>query len=227
MSDARTRMLSTIREQLVKAVLPASAPQPPVIESPAAQPDRSAALAQFTAAFTALTGRVHRVATPEAAAAAIVSIANDAGAAEFISWNQDTLSCPGLLQALAGAGLRRVTYDVPADPRARDLLMQRLGPVVLGITGADAALADSGAIVVVAGPGRGRLPSLLPPVHVAIVPVDRLHTNIGTLVASRPGLLDEASNVVAITGPSRTADIEMTLSHGVHGPKAIHAVLIG
>jgi L-lactate dehydrogenase complex protein LldG len=105
--------------------------------------------------------------------------------------------------------------------------MERLGAITLGITGADAALADAGAIVVVAGPGRGRLVSVLPPVHVAIVSRQQLVANLGTLLQRRPGLLDEASNIVIIAGPSRTADIEMTLSHGVHGPKHVHVVLVG
>jgi L-lactate dehydrogenase complex protein LldG len=105
--------------------------------------------------------------------------------------------------------------------------METLGAVVLGFTGADAALADSGAIVLVGGPGRSRLASLLPPIHVALLPVDRVLPDLATLFAGRPGLLDESSQVVCIAGPSRTADIEMTLSHGVHGPTHVHVVLIG
>jgi L-lactate dehydrogenase complex protein LldG len=68
---------------------------------------------------------------------------------------------------------------------------------------------------------------VLPPVHVAIVSRQQLVANLGTLLQARPGLLDEASNIVIIAGPSRTADIEMTLSHGVHGPKHVHVVLVG
>jgi L-lactate dehydrogenase complex protein LldG len=98
--------------------------------------------------------------------------------------------------------------------------------VGIGLTGAHAALADSGAIVLVSGPGRGRLASLLPPAHVAIVSERRMWPSLPALVRAEPGLLDAGSNVVVVAGPSRTADIEMTLTHGVHGPKHVHVILM-
>ena len=69
--------------------------------------------------------------------------------------------------------------------------------------------------------------SLLPPVHVALVPVERLHATLGALFAAEPDLLRAAANVVFVTGPSRTADIEMTLTRGVHGPRIVHVVFVG
>ena len=69
--------------------------------------------------------------------------------------------------------------------------------------------------------------SLLPPVHVALVPVDRLHATLGALLAAEPDLLRTSANVVFVTGPSRTADIEMTLTRGVHGPRIVHVVFVG
>jgi L-lactate dehydrogenase complex protein LldG len=78
--------------------------------------------------------------------------------------------------------------------------------------------------VLVSGPGRGRLASILPPLHVAIVSERRLRPSLAALLREEPRLLDEGSNVVVVAGPSRTADIEMTLTHGVHGPKHLHVI---
>ena len=68
--------------------------------------------------------------------------------------------------------------------------------------------------------------SLLVPVHVAVLRVDRLVDSISGLLATRGDLVAAGSNLVAITGPSRTADIEHTLSRGVHGPGEVHVILL-
>jgi L-lactate dehydrogenase complex protein LldG len=226
MSSARERILGSIQRSLVRAVLPDASSSAPAIAQRAAI-EGAALVQQFTAALEALKGRVHAATDAAAAAEVVAGIAAEYGATTYIAWDEASVGCPGLTQVLAAKGITRVPYDVPADPGARRLAMERLGAITLGITGADAALADAGAIVLAAGPGRGRLVSVLPPVHVAIVGRDQLVANLGTLLQRRPGLLDEASNVVIIAGPSRTADIEMTLSHGVHGPKHVHVVLVG
>ncbi len=46
------------------------------------------------------------------------------------------------------------------------------------------------------------------------------------LIASRPELVTQGANFVAITGPSRTADIEHVLARGVHGPRDVHAIFV-
>jgi L-lactate dehydrogenase complex protein LldG len=229
MSDAQGRILAAVRSSLVRAVLPDASGHPvgPATGLPGTPPDRNAVVSAFIAAVVSLTGQVHRADSSANAADIVAAIAHAAHATSLISWDEHALGCPGILALLASHGLRRLTYDVPSGPAARLRLMEDLGVVGVGVTGADAALADSGAIVLVGGPGRSRLVSLLPPVHVAILPVDRILPDLATLFAERPGLLDEASTVVCVAGPSRTADIEMTLSHGVHGPAHVHVVLIG
>ena len=229
MSDARGRILAAVRHSLVRAVLPDATRHRvgPTMSPSGTPPDRDTLVTAFISAVVSLTGRVHRAASSAHAADIVADIASASHATSLISWDEHAIGCPGLIARLASRGLRRLTYDVPSDPAARLRVMEDLGAVVVGVTGADAALADSGAIVLVGGPGRCRLASLLPPVHVAILPVDRVLPDLASLFAERPGLLDEASQVVCIAGPSRTADIEMTLSHGVHGPTHVHVVLIG
>lgn len=67
--------------------------------------------------------------------------------------------------------------------------------------------------------------SLLPPIHIALVPTSKLTADIFTWAATRQG--DLPANTVFISGPSKTADIEMTLVKGVHGPKRFIVILYG
>jgi L-lactate dehydrogenase complex protein LldG len=82
-------------------------------------------------------------------------------------------------------------------------------------------------LVTIASPAEARLVSLLPPAHIAVVPVDRLLTGLDELFTLVPMPADRSSSMVLITGPSRTADIEQILVRGVHGPGQITVVLVG
>jgi L-lactate utilization protein LutC len=93
----------------------------------------------------------------------------------------------------------------------------------VGLSSADAVLAETGSLVVTSGPGKSRLATLLPPVHIALVPISRLTTDIFTFIAARQGQLP--ANMVFISGPSKTGDIEQTMSIGVHGPKRFIVIL--
>jgi L-lactate dehydrogenase complex protein LldG len=108
----------------------------------------------------------------------------------------------------------------------RAALRQACATAAAGITSAHYALADTGTLVMLSSPEEARLISLLPPVHVAVVPRSRILTGLDELfsVAPRPGEL--SSSMVLITGPSRTADIEQILVRGVHGPGEIHVIVV-
>ena len=93
----------------------------------------------------------------------------------------------------------------------------------VGLSAAEAALAETGSIIVSSGPGKSRLATLLPPLHVVLVPVSCLAPDIFTWTAGRSGKMP--ANVTAISGPSKTADIEFTLVLGVHGPRRLIVVL--
>jgi L-lactate dehydrogenase complex protein LldG len=98
--------------------------------------------------------------------------------------------------------------------------------VDVGITSADYALADTGTLVMLAGPHEARLVSLLPPAHIAVVPRDRILTGLDELFSVLPRPAEQTSSMVLITGPSRTADIEQILVRGVHGPGQITVVIV-
>ena len=96
----------------------------------------------------------------------------------------------------------------------------------VGITTAEYAMADTGALVVLATAQESRLISLLPLVHITVLRADRILTGLDELftVMPDPGAL--SSSMILIGGPSRTADIEQILTLGVHGPREIHLVLL-
>jgi L-lactate dehydrogenase complex protein LldG len=90
---------------------------------------------------------------------------------------------------------------------------------------------SSGTMLVVSGAGRGRVASFLPSMPMALLPVERIKRMLPDAFALLQsdfgaGLFRDRSNVTLITGPSPTADIELSLTLGVHGPRAIHAIVI-
>jgi L-lactate dehydrogenase complex protein LldG len=103
---------------------------------------------------------------------------------------------------------------------------QDLASANIGITQADYALANTGTLVVFSESGEGRALSLLPPVHVAVLERSRILASLDELLEREPDFPARSSAMVLITGPSRTADIERTLTVGVHGPGELHVVLL-
>ena len=93
----------------------------------------------------------------------------------------------------------------------------------LGVTGAKYAIAASGTLVMAASAIHPRGDSLLPPLHIAIIHANQLLPDLAALAALN---LEMPSGLAFITGPSKTADIEQTLSIGVHGPAEIHLILL-
>ncbi|MCC7230690.1 MAG: iron-sulfur cluster-binding protein [Fimbriimonadaceae bacterium] len=110
--------------------------------------------------------------------------------------------------------------DVPAIPEFEHL--NRTGDVWqadVGITMAEFAVAETGSLVLSAGPGRARLASLAPPIHVVLV------RDIVPTFEDAFARIDGRTSVI-VSGTSRTADIEGVLVRGVHGPKSVIVVRI-
>lgn len=105
-------------------------------------------------------------------------------------------------------------------------LRERCATYPVGITSATFGLAETGTLVMFSSTEEARLVSLLPPLHVAILPRERLLTGLDELFTLVPEPAEKTSGMVFITGPSRTADIEQFLVRGVHGPGEIHVVIV-
>lgn len=224
-ADERRAMRELLRASIDRGLLPGASPHAPGAFRRNADPP-SNMVARFTAELTALGGAVH---TPERAdaaaiAAIVATVASGESKKRALMWDDRWLPIPGVADALQSVGFeveRQHEADLQSNVRRTEL-----ATACVGITGADAACAETGSIVLVSGPGRGRLASLLPPLHVAIVRRSAMLRSLPDLLAARPELAVSGSNLVCITGPSRTADIEHTLSRGVHGPREVHVILV-
>src|SRR5205814_94660 len=97
----------------------------------------------------------------------------------------------------------------------------------VGITLADAAVANTGTVLHIAGPAKARSVSLLPTLHVALVKESQIVDRIGQAMQtfSTWSRSEIPSSLHFITGPSRSADIENDLTIGVHGPAAVAVVI--
>jgi L-lactate dehydrogenase complex protein LldG len=95
----------------------------------------------------------------------------------------------------------------------------------LGVTGATAAIATTGTVVLRSDTTGSRSASLLPPVHLCVLAASRV-VGTSTDVLAGLGAAPMPSNVVLITGPSRSGDIEQIITVGVHGPPVVEVVLL-
>ena len=93
-----------------------------------------------------------------------------------------------------------------------------------GITRAVCGLADTGSILVADGAGNPLQASLLPGIHIAVLQASKILPSLDNAM-SLP-ILRESKATVVITGPSRTADIEMSLTIGMHGPGELQVFLV-
>jgi L-lactate dehydrogenase complex protein LldG len=225
MIEGRSNILAAIDRQLRLGPLPPGGR----LEHPGAPPrgvTPGDLVGRFEAEASALAVAVHRVQGDTAAIATVLELLRSRHATRVLAWDAERLNCPGLGDTIAGSGIALESCWLPSDPNARRERLASLDPIPVGLTGAAAGLADTGTIAVISGPGCGRMASLLPPVHIAVLRAEQIVPSLGDFLIERPDATEAGSNLVFITGPSRTGDIEMTLSRGVHGPGMVHVVVI-
>jgi L-lactate dehydrogenase complex protein LldG len=107
----------------------------------------------------------------------------------------------------------------PDEPRS-DLFKSDVG-----VTSAQGGIAETGTLVLDSSVDRNRLVSLVPPVHIAILDASRIYTTLGETLAALQSGAELSPAITFITGPSRTADIELTLAIGVHGPQELYVII--
>lgn len=206
MSSARDAILGALREGLRGTAVP---PLPPLRERSLASDQH---IATFTSMLTRVGGTVDVVADRQAARARLAELLAGAEAR--------TVACSDApeLSDLLPANVRTLPHDAPRS---------ELLAADCGLTSAQFGIAETGTLVLCSADERHRLASLLPARHVCVLPRSHL---LGTLAEALAAVHRDGSpssrTITFVTGPSRTADIELTLVVGVHGPKFLHVLLL-
>jgi L-lactate dehydrogenase complex protein LldG len=179
----------------------------PTIEDP---------LKRFATELEAVHGHAHRCLKARLSST-VADIVTSYSASRVLLTREEPLP-PDLEQELEGAGAEVVWWpEGGRDPA-------ELADV--GVTGALWAVAETGTVVVTSAAPGGRAPSLLPTVHIAVVAASRMVDTVAALFKEIAGLPKRPSNLVLVTGPSKTGDIENILVQGVHGPKEQHSIVV-
>ena len=95
-----------------------------------------------------------------------------------------------------------------------------------GFSVALAGLAETGSLLVETGPQEPRALSLVPPLNIILLNASAITASFLTLVQAHKLPAHMPTNVLLISGPSKTADIQQTLAYGAHGPKELIVLLL-
>jgi L-lactate dehydrogenase complex protein LldG len=204
---------------------------------------RPALIAQVQQELDAVGGVVAHVHSTPQAVAYITHLAQQKDTHLVVRWQSDLLEAIEVDAALHRQGITVHTTALPPDTVAgeasstaamttrRQELRALLARADMGLSGVDYIIAETGTLVLMAGAGQMRGVSLLPPVHVAVARTSQVIATLADylLLVQAAGVdLQQylTSCVSFVTGPSRTGDIELKLTVGVHGPGELHLVLL-
>jgi len=166
-------------------------------------------VARFVRKFESRAGTVERVADRAAVPAAVDAY-------------RRRLDLPA--RAAVGAGLKDLAW--PADWQIHH---DRAGiEELLSVSPALAGIAETGSLMMAAGPDSPTTHNFVPDDHVVVLETARIveyFEDAWAVLRARPQGMPRATNI--ISGPSRTADVEQTIQLGAHGPRRVHVILVG
>ena len=204
---------------------------------------RPALIAQVQQELDAAGGVVAHVHSVPEAVAYITRLAQQKDAHLVVRWQSDLLETLEVNAALQQQGITVHTTMLPpgtvtgeatstaAMTTRRQESREWVARADMGLSGVDYVIAETGTLVLMSRSGQMRGVSLLPPVHVAVARTSQVIATLADylLLAQAAGAdLQQylTSCVSLVTGPSRTGDIELKLTVGVHGPGELHLVLL-
>lgn len=207
MTTTRDSILADVRSALGRR---AGQPVPPVPGrmSPRTPGDPAAELDMFLGEIGKLGGHTAKV-SPDGLADALAALVRDEDVKKATLW-----PIPALAELCVAEALTRLGVEIVSPYAGKEAL----ATCDLGITAADHAFPETGTMLLRSTPERPRMVSLVPRVHLALIDPGILRADLSPAFEQVKG----EGYFVFVTGPSRTADIELTVTIGVHGPKALY-----
>lgn len=183
-------------------------------------------VAKLLEEWTAVGGHGVRVRGADAARGFVSDLVARDGVRSVICWKHPVLDRLDLDSLLRTQGIELHGWDT-LERQPPDARWPTAFAAQLGITSVDWAVAETGTLALCSRPGQGRVVSLLPPNYLAILEPSQIVPDLFDLferLESEKSALP--SNVALVTGPSKTGDIELKLTTGVHGPGNVHILIV-
>jgi len=197
-------VLDNIRRSLGRTAQTSLSRRPAIYES--RRPESSdSEIETFLAEVKKLSG-VGKKLPPSQMDASLRTLVEEQNIHKATVWETPHLRQLGIAEVLNSLGVELVS------PNANK---HKMALCDLGVTEADYLLPETGTLVLKSSFAQPRAVSLLPRIHLAIVRPEMLRADLHQVFAEAK----DDHYLVFITGPSRTADIELTVTLGVHGPK--------
>ncbi|TLD47100.1 MAG: hypothetical protein FAZ92_00608 [Accumulibacter sp.] len=125
--------------------------------------------------------------------------------------------------ALAGSGIAGLrAYDRPVEDWKAELFYD----VDASLTSTRGGIAETGTLIIWPDASEPRLMSLVPPIHFALLDADQIHADLLAAISAQDWSGNLPTNALLVSGPSKTADIQVTLAYGAHGPKELIVLLL-
>jgi L-lactate utilization protein LutC len=183
-------------------------------------------VATFLNEWSAVGGQGERVRGADAARESLARLLTACRPANVLRWKHPLLERLRIDHVLSERQIGVAAWDELERQSAAERWPAAFA-ADLGITSVDWAVAETGTLALYSHPGQGRVVSLLPPNFLAILEPSQIIPDLFDLFDRlEEHKHDLPSNVVLVTGPSKTGDIELKLTTGVHGPGNVHVLVV-
>ena len=213
----------------VKNALASGAPAPnhAAPRPPSLQPDghRAELVSHFARELEGVGARILGPVAPEQLAERVGAIVRERGVKSIAVGEGVLVDLSQVGKTLSESGIdviRTGSVDGSTRPESR----KQLARVDAGLAEADYGIASTGTLAVLSDETRPSALTLLPPVSLVVVRIDRMKADLASALTALGCAALESHRLTLITGPSRTADIEKRIVMGVHGPKSLDVIVV-